>query len=168
MLSKERTVFSRSNAGIVGSNPTQGIDVCMRSFCVCVVLSLDSGLATVWSPVRGVLPTVYRIKKLKNYQGPTKDSRAIEINISNRSRDNVVGIATNYKLDDRGVGVRIPVGSIIFSSPHRPDRLWGSPNLLSNGYRGLIPRGYVCIYVWGVGHIRTLHRDHHWSIVLPL
>jgi hypothetical protein len=27
--SKARTVFSRSNAGIVGSNPTQGMDVCV-------------------------------------------------------------------------------------------------------------------------------------------
>jgi hypothetical protein len=27
------------------------------------------------------------------------------------SRDNVVGIATSYGLDDRGVGVRVPVGS---------------------------------------------------------
>jgi hypothetical protein len=28
------------------------------------------------------------------------------------------------------------VGSIIFTSAYRPDRLRGSPNLLSNGYRG--------------------------------
>jgi hypothetical protein len=52
------------------------------------------------------------------------------------SRDSVVGIATGYGLDDRGVGVRVSVGSRIFSSPRRPDRLWGPPNLLSNGYRG--------------------------------
>jgi hypothetical protein len=41
---------------------------------------------------------------------------------------------SGYGLDDRGVGVRMPVGARIFSSPHRPDLLWGSPNLLSNGY----------------------------------
>jgi hypothetical protein len=40
-------------------------------------------------------------------------------------------------MDDRGVGVRVPVGSRIFSSPRRPDRLWGPTNLLSNGYRGI-------------------------------
>jgi hypothetical protein len=28
----------------------------------------------------------------------------------------------------------------IFSSPGRPDRFWGSPSLLSNGYRGVISR----------------------------
>jgi hypothetical protein len=39
-------------------------------------------------------------------------------------------------LDDRGVGVRVPIGSRIFSSPRRPDRFWGPPSLLSNGYRG--------------------------------
>jgi hypothetical protein len=32
------TVFARSNARIVGSNPTQSSDVCVRLFCVCVVL----------------------------------------------------------------------------------------------------------------------------------
>jgi hypothetical protein len=53
-----------------------------------------------------------------------------------RSRDSVVDIATGYGLDDRGVAVRVPVGSKIFSSSRRPDRLWGPPSLLYNGYRG--------------------------------
>jgi hypothetical protein len=55
-----------------------------------------------------------------------------------RSRGSVVGIATGYRLDGRGVGVRVPVGLRIFFSPSRPDRLWGPPNLLSNGYRGAL------------------------------
>jgi hypothetical protein len=32
------TVFASSDTGIVGSNPTQGMDVCLRLFCVCVVM----------------------------------------------------------------------------------------------------------------------------------
>jgi hypothetical protein len=36
--------------------------------------------------------------------------------VNGRSRDSVVGIATGYGLDDRGVGVRVPVGSRVFSS----------------------------------------------------
>jgi hypothetical protein len=40
------TVFARSEAGIVDSNTTQGIDVwCVNAFfCVCVVLCLGRGL----------------------------------------------------------------------------------------------------------------------------
>jgi hypothetical protein len=30
----------------MGSNPTQGMDVCVRLFCVCAVLCVGSGLAT--------------------------------------------------------------------------------------------------------------------------
>jgi hypothetical protein len=54
--SKACTVFARSEAGIVGSNPTQGMDI----WCVCVFLCLCTGrgLATIWSPAQGVLPNV--------------------------------------------------------------------------------------------------------------
>jgi hypothetical protein len=51
------------------------------------------------------------------------------------------GIAAGYGLDDRGVGVRVPVGARILSSPLHPDRLWGSPSLLFNGYRWIFPEG---------------------------
>jgi hypothetical protein len=37
------------------------------------------------------------------------------------SRDRVVGIVTGYGLDDGGVGVRVPVGSRIFTTACRPD-----------------------------------------------
>jgi hypothetical protein len=44
--SKAWTVFTHSNTGVVGSNPTRGMDFCVRLFCVCVVLCVSSGLAT--------------------------------------------------------------------------------------------------------------------------
>jgi hypothetical protein len=34
-LSKAWTIFPRSNTGIVGSNPTQGMDVCVFFLCLC-------------------------------------------------------------------------------------------------------------------------------------
>jgi hypothetical protein len=46
--------------------------------------------------------------------------------------DNSVGIATGYRLDDRSS--ILERGKILFSSLQRPDRLWGPPSLLSNGY----------------------------------
>jgi hypothetical protein len=42
------------NAGIVDSNPTEGMDICLCLFYVCI----GSGLAVGLSPVQGVLPTV--------------------------------------------------------------------------------------------------------------
>jgi hypothetical protein len=47
-------------------------------------------------------------------------------------RESAVGIATGYWLDDWGVGVLVPVGARIFTSPCCPDRLCGPHNLLSN------------------------------------
>jgi hypothetical protein len=43
--SKARPVFVRSNTGVVGSNLTRGMDVCVRLFCVNVVLCIGRGLA---------------------------------------------------------------------------------------------------------------------------
>jgi hypothetical protein len=41
------------------------MDVFVRLFCVRVLLCIGSGLATGWSPVNGVLPTVYRLRTEK-------------------------------------------------------------------------------------------------------
>jgi hypothetical protein len=44
--SKALTVSALSNAGVVGSNPTQGMDVCVCLFCVGAVLYVGSGIET--------------------------------------------------------------------------------------------------------------------------
>jgi hypothetical protein len=48
------------------------------------------------------------------------------------TRNSAVCITTAYRLDDQGGRVRVPVSSGIFTSPWRPDRLWGPPILVSN------------------------------------
>jgi hypothetical protein len=48
----------------------------VRVYSVCVVLCVGSGLAKGWSPVQGVLPTEYRIRKLK--RRPRPNIRAVE------------------------------------------------------------------------------------------
>jgi hypothetical protein len=54
-------------------------------------------------------------------------------------RHSAVGIETGYRLNDRQVGVRVPVGSTIFTSPCRPDRLWGPPTSCTKGTGGSFP-----------------------------
>jgi hypothetical protein len=53
------------------------------------------------------------------------------------NKHNRVAIATGCRLDGRGVSVRVPVGTRFLPSPHLPDRFWGPPSLLSNGYGGV-------------------------------
>jgi hypothetical protein len=50
------------------------------------------------------------------------------------SRGSSVGVVTGYGLDVPG---SIPGSARFFSSPQRPDRLWGPSSLLSNGCRGM-------------------------------
>jgi hypothetical protein len=91
------------------------------------------------------------------------------------NRVSSAGVATGYGLDFRGVEVRVPVRSRIFTFPYRPDRIWDPPSLLSSGYWGpfpggkaaggmelttylqLVPRsrkhGYTCIYTRTSTHI---------------
>jgi hypothetical protein len=53
-----------------------------------------------------------------------------------------VSILSGYRLDDRAIEVRSPAAAKgFFLYPRCPDRLWGPPSLLSNGYRGSLPRG---------------------------
>jgi hypothetical protein len=55
-----------------------------------------------------------------------------------RSRGSSVSIVTDYGLNDRS---SIPDrGRGFFFQSLRPDRLWGPPSLLSNGYQGSFPR----------------------------
>jgi hypothetical protein len=89
-----------------------------------------------------------------------------------------------YGLDGRGVGVRVPVGSRIFSSPRRPDRFWGPPSLLSIGYRGsfagvkrpgltthpqLVPRSRIRGSIHPLPHTPSWHSAYlllfHWHDV---
>jgi hypothetical protein len=44
-----------------------------------------------------------------------------------RSLDSAVDIATGYGLDDRGIRVRVLIGSRIFFPTFRPDVLWRHP-----------------------------------------
>jgi hypothetical protein len=80
------------------------------------------------------------------------------VNVKDYNRDSAVGIATGYALDSRGVGVRVPVVAR-FSSPRRPDRLWGPPSLLSNGYRRIFIRGKSGRGVKLTTHLELLPRS---------
>jgi hypothetical protein len=79
---KAWNVLSRPKCGIVGSNPTQWIYVCLSLFCMCVVRCVGSGFATCWSPVRGFVSTVDRVKKLKKQTRSNRRTVELLIDIS--------------------------------------------------------------------------------------
>jgi hypothetical protein len=78
-----------------------------------------------------------------------------------------VGLATGYMLDVREIGVRVPVGARFFSSPRLPDRLWGLPSLLSNGYRGLFPRWQIGRSVKQTTHLQLVPRSRTRGSIHP-
>jgi hypothetical protein len=58
--SKARNVFTYLNTEIVGSSPTRGNGcLCAFIYSVFMLSCVGSGFATGWSPVQGVLPTIY-------------------------------------------------------------------------------------------------------------
>jgi hypothetical protein len=62
-----------------------------------------------------------------------------------KSRDSLVRIALGYGMNDPDSRVLFPAGggggSEFFSSPPRPERLWGPPSVISNGTRVSFPGG---------------------------
>jgi hypothetical protein len=86
----------------------------------------------------------------------------------NRIWNSAVGIATGYGLDDRGVGVRVPVGSRIFCSSSRSDQLWDTPSLLSDGYRWLFLRGLGDRRVELTTHLQLVPRPRKCGSIHPL
>jgi hypothetical protein len=142
------------------SMPWVGFEPTIQAFeRVKTVLALDSAVTVIDHLV------VTRWIKYSCEQAIHFGSYAI---IFNKSRDSAFGIATSYGLHDRGVGVRVPIGSRSFSSPRRPDRLCGSPNLLSNGYWGHFPRGLSGRGVKLTSHLQLVQRSRKCGSIHPL
>jgi hypothetical protein len=59
-------LFAHSTAGVVGSNPTRYMDICVVLCVRKVALRLG------WSTVQVLLPTMHRIKKLKKHPRPNR------------------------------------------------------------------------------------------------
>jgi hypothetical protein len=68
------------------------------------------------------------------YSSANNYNRLIEITMPSSS-----SIVSDYGLDDRAIGIRSPAGAKGFFL--YPDRLWGPPSLLYNGYRGVLSPG---------------------------
>jgi hypothetical protein len=71
------TVFARLNTGVVGSNPTARMDVCVCLNCIYAVLCASSGLATCVDPPSKLFYWLCKkIKKLKKRPRPKRAVKA--------------------------------------------------------------------------------------------
>jgi hypothetical protein len=87
--SNEINVFACLNAGIVGSDPTKGMYVCVCVYSVC-----RTGLATDWSSVQGFLPTMKTLRNWIRGQGRTNGCRATdELKITNYLLERVEAVS---------------------------------------------------------------------------
>jgi hypothetical protein len=111
---------------------------CCGSVHKCLLFLKFKAVRSTWSYVQCVLRIKAAVALSWPLTPPLVEIKSVQITLS---RDGTVGIVTGYRLNDRGVGVWVPVGSRIFSAPHHPDWFWGPPSLPSNGYEGLFPQG---------------------------
>jgi hypothetical protein len=102
--------------------------------------SIFRGRMFVWSVGIYCLPN-YTLSESRRPHCESLPLKSLSIHPVTSRFVSAVGIATGYGLDGRGFGVRVLVGAGFLFSPRHPDRFWGPPNLLSNGYRGLFLRG---------------------------
>jgi hypothetical protein len=57
------------------------------------------------------------------------------------SRESAVRIVIGYRLEGRGVGVRVPIGARFLSHPRRPNGPGAHPASYPMGTGGYFPRG---------------------------
>jgi hypothetical protein len=110
-----------------------------------VIVTDVRGFFSFSKPCFGIVPQINWGTRQRSCLRHYATSRKVPVRFPMRSLDflirgSVVSMTTDYRLGYRRVGVRVPLGSRIFSSTLRPNRLWGPPSLLYNGYRGLFPR----------------------------
>jgi hypothetical protein len=94
------TLFASSNTAIVGSNPTEGIDVCVVCVYSVCVLCAGRGLEIGWSPSKETYRMCIGSRNWKSGWGATKGCRVIIILIiikmpTNKMTFFAVGISCN-------------------------------------------------------------------------
>jgi hypothetical protein len=88
--------------------------------------------------------------------------------LQNERRGSAVGIATAYGLDDKEVGVLVPVWLRIVFSRYRLDWLWDQPNHMSNEYLWLFLGGKAAGGVKLTIHLQLVPRSRKRGPVNPL
>jgi hypothetical protein len=109
----------------------QYLDLCLVCFQILFCIFMISSFGEIYIFRKGDIASNNCCHLIQGMSSCGEDLNLVQF--KHRSWDNIVGIATNHGLDDQGVGVRVPLGSRIFSSPCHPDQLWCQPNLLCNG-----------------------------------